>query len=70
MDGDGKFCGIDSGYEDYQYLFFSDLNPVLWAPYGVCVKKCPKSKDEGYPKFECKGTSNVAEDADGLCSID
>ena len=59
-DSDGKFCGIDDGYEDYPYLFYTDVNPVLWAPYSVCVKTCPMKEDEGYPYFECKATENVS----------
>lgn len=59
-DSDGKFCGIDDGYEDYPYLFYTDVNPVLWAPYSVCVKTCPMKDDEGYPYFECKPTENVS----------
>ena len=65
MDGNGNFCGKTEGYEDYPYLFFSDLNIILWAPYAVCVKTCPQRADTGYPKFYCKGTTNVPADANG-----
>ena len=66
-DSDGKFCGIDNGYEDYPYLFYTDVNPTLWAPYSVCVKKCPMKDDEDYPYFECKETQNVSANDQGLC---
>lgn len=59
MDGNGKFCGMDEGYEDYPYLFYADLNFYLWAPYAVCVKTCPQQSDASYPLFDCIGTPNV-----------
>jgi len=51
-DEDAKACGHDEGYEDYPYLYFTnvinglksfDTNKMLKA---VCVKKCPAKKSE------------------------
>lgn len=48
-------CGIDSGYEDYKYIYFV-------VPYGeyynrtVCVKDCP---NENSTVLDCKPNSNV-----------
>jgi len=70
MDGNGNFCGLDEGFEDYPYLFFAKLNPILWAPYAVCAKTCPMKADVGYPKFDCKATTNVGADAQGQCTVD
>ena len=43
LDADGKFCGRSPGYEDYKYLYYSDISSVVWFPYSVCVKACPST---------------------------
>ena len=65
--GDGKICGVSKGFEGYDYLFIADINvalrnPVNFFDYGVCVKRCPQTKDE---KIDCKTTKNVKS-----CNID
>ena len=73
-DEDAKACGHDEGYEDYPYLYFTnvinglksfDTNKMLKA---VCVKKCPAKKSEvaisGEPdkvELECHTTSKSSD---------
>ena len=56
MDADGNFCGKSSGYEDYPYLYYTDIQTPFWLPYGVCVKKCPTSVEE---QVECVPTELI-----------
>ena len=40
FDGDGMACGLDTGYEDYPYIYFT----FPWDGYmnkSVCVSECP-----------------------------
>ena len=69
-DEDAKACGHDEGYEDYPYLYFTnvinglksfDTDKMLKA---VCVKKCPAKKsevaisgDNANVELECHTTS-------------
>ena len=49
-DENGKACGHDKGYEDYPYLYFTNVISGLTelnsdkVMKGVCVKECPKAK--------------------------
>jgi len=68
-DEDAKACGHDEGYEDYPYLYFTnvigglksfDTNKMLTA---VCVKKCPVKISDLTASgndviLECKPTKN------------
>ena len=56
MDGDGHFCGRESGYEGHPYLLFTNLGNLRWTPYGVCVSECPAKTAT---TFDCKTTRNV-----------
>ena len=65
MDGDGKFCGRDPGYEDYPYLFYSYLQPSgvfppIWTPWAVCVSECPRLQGATDLHFDCRPTDNNA----------
>ena len=67
IDGDGKICGWSEGYEDYPYLFIADITEAAGPTtnifeYGVCVKECPKTRDD---PVECKPTKEVKS-----CSLD
>ena len=48
IDGDFKICGADAGYQDYKYLYLSNLDTTAAQSaatlfsFGVCVKQCPK----------------------------
>ena len=68
MDADGHFCGRDTGYEDYPYLFFADIEYSVWIPWAVCVKECPHLSGKDV-QFECKGTDNVPANSEGICEI-
>ena len=73
-DEDAKACGHDEGYEDYPYLYFTnvinglksfDTNKMLKA---VCVKKCPAKKsevaianDNANVELECHTTSKSSD---------
>ena len=46
MDADGNFCGKSAGYEDYPYLYYTDISTKFWIPYGVCVSSCPKTAED------------------------
>ena len=46
MDADGNFCGKSAGYEDYPYLYYTDISTPFWIPYGVCVKACPETDQD------------------------
>ena len=76
-DDDGKACGHDEGYEDYPYLYFTnvvnglksfDTDKMLQA---VCVKKCPAKKSDvpdtnpNKVKLDCHTTKLTTS-----CSID
>lgn len=44
IDGDNNFCGITSGYEKYDKLYFTNFNSndvQNIFKSGVCVTKCP-----------------------------
>jgi hypothetical protein len=38
----GKLCGIDSGYEDYSYLYYP-IPGIKYTTQTVCIKTCPVS---------------------------
>jgi len=40
-DAAGFFCGKSSGYENYPYLWFQNLESDMWIAYSVCVSTCP-----------------------------
>ena len=78
-DEDGNACGHEKGYEDYPYLYFTnvvsglksfDTNKMLNA---VCVKVCPNDKNAPEQTFgsvkkvklDCKKTKSMAD-----CYID
>ena len=46
MDADGNFCGKTPGYEDYPYLYYTNIESTFWLPYGVCVSRCPASPSD------------------------
>lgn len=56
LDADGKFCGLDDGYQNYTYLYLLDINlgvtEILSS--AVCVSECPM--DDATP-ISCKTTS-------------
>jgi solute carrier family 44 (choline transporter-like protein), member 2/4/5 len=56
LDADGKFCGIDSGYESFPYLYLADLSASATdlLSTAVCVSDCPM--DDAIP-VSCKPTS-------------
>lgn len=59
IDDDGHFCGHDSGYEDYDKLYFPDLTSVtsVESKY-VCIKgSCPDA-DSG--TIDCKETDGLS----------
>ena len=57
IDADGHFCGIDSGYENYPYLYFSNLEASdIWL-YTVCVSTCPTANST----IDCHTTTNVTD---------
>ena len=69
-DEDGNACGHEKGYEDYPYLYFTnvisglknfDKDKILSS---VCVKECPNDKniqqiDANNIKIKCKKTSTM-----------
>jgi hypothetical protein len=38
----GQLCGIDSGYEDYSYLYYP-IPGTKYTTQTVCIKTCPVS---------------------------
>jgi len=43
LDADGKFCGLDKGYENYPYLYLA-IDPMNVGDIfstAVCVSSCP-----------------------------
>ena len=66
-DSDGNACGHDKGYEDYPYLYFSNVITGLSNVnsdemlYSVCVKTCPYNKDKTTPTvhLDCLKTSKT-----------
>ena len=36
-DSNGKFCGKSPGYEEYPYLWYSNIESNIWFAYAVCV---------------------------------
>lgn len=61
IDGDGNFCGVDEGYENYPYLYFYDLSQSdIWS-YGVCVSSCPTNTST----IDCHTTTEVTDCSDG-----
>ena len=36
MDSDGNFCGKTPGFENYPFLWFSDIG-TFWLAYGTCI---------------------------------
>ena len=63
MDADSNFCGKSAGYEDYPYLYYTDISTKFWIPYGVCVSSCPKTAEEN---IDCIPTQLV--DVSGGCN--
>jgi len=57
-DKDGYMCGIDSGYEDYPYLYFP-IPTTGYLTYTVCLKTCPTSADTS---VQCKENSYYSPD--------
>ena len=41
LDADGKFCGLDKGYENHPYLYLLDITQSDILASAVCVKECP-----------------------------
>jgi len=75
-DEDGNACGHEKGYEDYPYLYFTnvvsglknfDTDKILSS---VCVKECPNDKNiqtgssDGYIKIKCKKTRTMTTDCE------
>jgi len=61
VDNDGKFCGVDSGYEDYDVLYFPDISSTsnIKNKY-VCVKGgCPSATSPA--SIDCKTTTQVTD---------
>jgi hypothetical protein len=55
LDADGKFCGLDPGYESHPYLYFLDLDPTGdLLSSAVCVSGCPANNTD---PIDCKTTS-------------
>lgn len=44
MDAQGNFCGITPGYEEYPFVYYTDISS-FWPPYAVCVTECPDEYD-------------------------
>ena len=64
-DEDGNACGHDKGYEDYPYLYFTnvisglkkfDTDKILRS---VCVKECPNDKNIGATSTNADGEKIV-----------
>ena len=60
-DPNHRGCGVDSGVEDYKYIYFTSPDPdYMWRT--TCVKECPTSNDTELKcapnKYvtDCKGT--------------
>ena len=75
-DEDGNACGHEKGFEDYPYLYFTnvvsglknfDKDKILRT---ACVKECPNDKNietgssDGYIKIKCKKTSTMTTDCE------
>ena len=63
IDGDRNICGVTEGYQDYPYLFISDISGAIASSAsifenGVCVKKCPEDADEA-ASLQCKPTQEI-----------
>lgn len=44
LDADNKFCGFSQGYEEYKFLYFTDMDQISLEDIfngAVCVKACP-----------------------------
>ena len=55
LDADGKFCGLDPGYESHPYLYFLDLDPTGdLLSSAVCVSGCPANNTD---PIDCVPTS-------------
>ena len=65
LDADGNFCGYTSGYEDYPYLFYwdvdqSDVDTILGS--SVCVSStCPYVGDDGTEVISCIDTDYTSD---------
>jgi hypothetical protein len=62
----GNFCGYDSGYTDYPYLFIWNLDlPIENIDYtflsAVCVKTCPTVDSSGVYSIDCVPTNYTIE---------
>lgn len=55
LDADGKFCGIEQGYEAYKYLYIMDVSQSDILSTAVCVSSCPSKESQ----VDCKPTSVV-----------
>ena len=55
VDGNGNFCGYDTNYTDYSYLYFTDLTASNIWEYAVCVSSCPTNTST----IDCVTTSYV-----------
>ena len=65
LDSSKKFCGFDSGYDDYPNLYFTKIEGSLDDMYksAICVKECPDLNSVGtelackpIPGFPCPST--------------
>ena len=60
LDADHHFCGYDSGYENYKYLYFTNISGTVKDMYksAVCVEKCPEYNSDG-EDMECKALKDL-----------
>ena len=67
-DAEGNACGHEKGFEDYPYLYFTNVISGLEEANkdkilnGVCVKKCPNDEDKSatYVNLLCKPLTSVS----------
>ena len=60
-DPDHRGCGVDSGVEDYPFIYFTSPDPdFLWRT--VCLKECPKKGDK---VLKC-AVNKYVKDCDGI----
>lgn len=58
-ESDGKGCGKDSGYEDYDLIYWPSLNYATQSDETICVKFCPTIANP-LTSSDCKTNSKVA----------
>ena len=64
IDGDRHICGVSEGYEEYPYLYIGDIHGAVITPtdifeFGICVDKCPETRDEPEAGLNCKTTNEI-----------